>query len=318
MQIGLVEQEPVLFNRSIRENIAYGTSRGASEARIEEAARLANAHDFVSELPEGYDTQPGERAARISGGQKQRFACTDSFVIEVDMMSMEQSPADSKSTVTLVGHAFFRSFRNVWMLEELGVPYNHIPCFPRSEEAMRYNPLGKVPALQDGPDFVMYESVAINTYLGDKFRGAGVPALVPLAGTKERGRYEQVISFLCTEVDAQSLWTHRKHEALPQQYPELFTAVPEAVTVAKAHFERVVAVLVADLERSEGDFLLGSFGFSAADILFVHCLDWATAIGWLPVGNEKMDSILSGYLERCRSRDAYGRATRIRQNEPKM
>eukprot|EP00928_Gymnodinium_smaydae_P025043 TRINITY_DN20087_c0_g1_i1.p1 TRINITY_DN20087_c0_g1~~TRINITY_DN20087_c0_g1_i1.p1 ORF type:complete len:852 (-),score=157.65 TRINITY_DN20087_c0_g1_i1:40-2595(-) len=103
MQIGLVEQEPVLFNRSIRENIAYGTSRGASEARIEEAARLANAHDFVSELPEGYDTQPGERAARISGGQKQRIAIARAVLRDPKVLVLDEatSALDSENEHTV-------------------------------------------------------------------------------------------------------------------------------------------------------------------------------------------------------------------------
>jgi len=71
----------------------------------------------------------------------------------------------------LVGTAEFRPFRNVWVLEELGVDWEHVAAFPRSmggEDAK--NPFGKVPQLMDG-DFFMYESAAINTYLCDKFRG---------------------------------------------------------------------------------------------------------------------------------------------------
>merc|ERR1711861_124361 len=112
--------------------------------------------------------------------------------------------------LTLVGHAGFRSFRNVWMLEELGVKYKHVEAKPHSPDATRMNPMGKIPSLQDG-DFIMYESAAINTYLGDKFRGATGADLVPAAGTTQRGRYEQLVSFLSMEVDAQGLWIHRKH-----------------------------------------------------------------------------------------------------------
>uniref|UniRef100_A0A7R9ZWP7 Glutathione transferase n=1 Tax=Pyrodinium bahamense TaxID=73915 RepID=A0A7R9ZWP7_9DINO len=213
---------------------------------------------------------------------------------------------DAKPTLTLVGHAAFRPFRNVWMLEELGVPYEYVPCRPRSREAQRFSPLGKVPALQDG-DFVMYESAAINTYLGDKFRSTAAAELVPPAGTKERGRYEQLISFIITEVDAQGLWIHRKHEALPEQFKGMFTAIPEAVSVAKAHFAQVVGVLAADLQRSGEPFLLGR-GFSAADILFVHCLQWAKDIAWLPLQDADTNAILTGYMELCESREAHGRA----------
>ncbi|KAL7166848.1 hypothetical protein ACSBR2_037507 [Camellia fascicularis] len=71
--IGLVQQEPALFATSIFENILYG-KEGASEGEVIEAAKLANAHSFISALPEGYLTKVGERGVQLSGGQKQRVA----------------------------------------------------------------------------------------------------------------------------------------------------------------------------------------------------------------------------------------------------
>lgn len=74
-QIGLVTQDLILFNDTVRFNIAYG--RGSSkvdEARIIEAAKVANAHEFIIDLPQGYDTIIGEKGVRLSGGQKQRLA----------------------------------------------------------------------------------------------------------------------------------------------------------------------------------------------------------------------------------------------------
>ncbi|CAI5997677.1 unnamed protein product [Closterium sp. NIES-65] len=71
--VGLVSQEPALFAVSIRENILYGRE-GATEAEIVEAAKAANAHTFISSLPNGYDTEVGERGTQLSGGQKQRIA----------------------------------------------------------------------------------------------------------------------------------------------------------------------------------------------------------------------------------------------------
>ncbi|TVU42770.1 hypothetical protein EJB05_09191, partial [Eragrostis curvula] len=72
-QIGLVQQEPILFNTSIRENISYG-SEGTSETEIIQAAVEANIHEFISGLPKGYDTVVGEKGSQLSGGQKQRIA----------------------------------------------------------------------------------------------------------------------------------------------------------------------------------------------------------------------------------------------------
>ncbi|KAH0993226.1 hypothetical protein GBA52_004709 [Prunus armeniaca] len=73
-QMALVSQEPVLFNDTIRANIAYGKEGNATEAEIIAAAELANAHKFISSLQQGYDTVVGERGIQMSGGQKQRVA----------------------------------------------------------------------------------------------------------------------------------------------------------------------------------------------------------------------------------------------------
>jgi ATP-binding cassette subfamily B protein len=71
--IGVVPQDTVLFNDTIRYNIAYGRP-GATDAEVEEAARLAQVHDFVMRLPDGYKTMVGERGLKLSGGEKQRVA----------------------------------------------------------------------------------------------------------------------------------------------------------------------------------------------------------------------------------------------------
>jgi ATP-binding cassette subfamily B protein len=73
-QIGIVEQEPFLFSRSIRENIAYGAGRDVTDEEIFAAARAAAIHDVVTGFPEAYDTIVGERGVTLSGGQKQRLA----------------------------------------------------------------------------------------------------------------------------------------------------------------------------------------------------------------------------------------------------
>jgi glutathione S-transferase len=209
------------------------------------------------------------------------------------------------SGITLVGSAAwtFRSFRNLWMLEELGVPYTHLPCRPRSSEAFAANPFGKIPALRDG-DFAMYESAAINTYLGDKHAAqAGVPSLVPQPGSRERGRYEQLCASTMAELDA-ALTIHDKHSHGPAR-------IAAAVDAAEARFEAGAATLAAELQSTGGECLLES-GFSAADILFVATLDWAEHpdYQWCTWGagmdgdtQEKVN--LREYLQRCRGRPAY-------------
>ncbi|XP_055959663.1 ABC transporter B family member 21-like isoform X2 [Mercurialis annua] len=79
-QMGLVSQEPVLFNDTIRANIAYGKEGNVSEAEIIAAAELANAHKFISSLQQGYETMVGERGIQLSGGQKQRVAIARAIV----------------------------------------------------------------------------------------------------------------------------------------------------------------------------------------------------------------------------------------------
>jgi ATP-binding cassette subfamily B protein len=73
-QVSIVLQDSVLFAASVRDNIALGVDREVSDAELEDAARLAGAHGFVSALPEGYDTVVGERGSTLSGGQRQRIA----------------------------------------------------------------------------------------------------------------------------------------------------------------------------------------------------------------------------------------------------
>jgi ATP-binding cassette subfamily B protein len=77
-QIAIVQQDPILFHRTLAENIAYGRP-GASMAAIEQAARLANAHDFILRLPKGYGTLVGERGVKLSGGERQRVALARAF-----------------------------------------------------------------------------------------------------------------------------------------------------------------------------------------------------------------------------------------------
>lgn len=90
-QIGFVEQEPVLFDRSLSENIAYGSSRGKSFEDITKAAKLANAHNFITDLQWGYETHPGERAARISGGQKQRVAIARAVIRDPKVLLLDEA-----------------------------------------------------------------------------------------------------------------------------------------------------------------------------------------------------------------------------------
>ncbi|KAI4349803.1 hypothetical protein L6164_010357 [Bauhinia variegata] len=90
-QMGLVSQEPVLFNDTIRANIAYGKEGGAKEAEIIAAAELANAHGFISGSQQGYDTIVGERGIQLSGGQKQRVAIARAIMKSPKILLLDEA-----------------------------------------------------------------------------------------------------------------------------------------------------------------------------------------------------------------------------------
>ncbi|KNA18930.1 hypothetical protein SOVF_066200 [Spinacia oleracea] len=90
-QMGLVSQEPVLFNETIRANIAYGKGGNATEDEIVTAAKQANAHNFISSLQQGYDTVVGERGVQLSGGQKQRVAIARAIVKNPRILLLDEA-----------------------------------------------------------------------------------------------------------------------------------------------------------------------------------------------------------------------------------
>lgn len=189
----------------------------------------------------------------------------------------------------VIGTTKSRAFRVMWTLREIGEPYEQIAAAPRSEEAMKYNPLGKIPALVDG-DAVLTDSVAIMTYLADKHDKLTAPA-----GTVARAKQDAMTFWLIDEMDA-ILWAAAKHSfVLPEHM-----RVPAAKDSLKSEFERSAAHLS---ERLDGPFLMGDT-ITLPDILACHCLNWAIGAKF-----PRTDDKLFQYAKALRERPAFQAAS---------
>ncbi|MEM8956791.1 MAG: glutathione S-transferase family protein [Pseudomonadota bacterium] len=201
--------------------------------------------------------------------------------------------------ITVIGTPKTRTLRVLWMLEELGLPYDHVAARPRSEEVTALNPLGRIPVLRDG-DAVLTDSVAIMAYLGDRSPDAGgadcVGGLSHPAGTPERARQDALTLQMVDEFDA-LLWTMARHTfVLPEKL-----RVPEVLPTCEKELVRNAARLADAL--GDRPFLMGA-QMTIPDIMAGHCCNWAVTAG------VKLDPPppLAAYLKRLRARPAYRRA----------
>lgn len=191
----------------------------------------------------------------------------------------------------LVGNRMTRAFRALWMLEELGVPYEHIAAAPRSDEVRSLSPLGKVPVLVDG-GHVIPDSMAILTYLGDK-HGAFTCA----AGTVERAAQDAWTFRLLDEVDS-LLWTAARHSfILPEG-----ERVPEVKESLKVEFARNMERIASELRS---DCLVGDDP-TVPDFLLAHCLGWARNAKFPDAPGALVD-----YLRRLKARPGFQRAAAL-------
>lgn len=111
-QMAMVLQEPFLFNDTVKANISYACA-GATDKEIEDAARAANAHDFIKELPRGYDSVIGERGVKLSGGQKQRIAIACAILANPRILILDEATSSVDSeTEQLIQHAIYHLVKN--------------------------------------------------------------------------------------------------------------------------------------------------------------------------------------------------------------
>lgn len=190
---------------------------------------------------------------------------------------------------TVIGTVNSRAARVLWMLEELDLPYEHIPAAPRSAGVVEFNPAGKVPVLIDDGTPIT-DSTAIIQYLADRHG-----RLTHTAGTLDRARQDSLTQFLLDEFDA-ALWMAARHSfILPQEMR--MSAIKDSL---KWEFERSQKVLVHRM--GDGPFVMGEM-MTVPDIILGHCLGWALSARFPLVEHR-----LTDYFERIRARPAYQRA----------
>ena len=193
----------------------------------------------------------------------------------------------------VLGTAATRTMRVLWMMEELGLKYEHLPYPPRSKEILEINPSGKVPALIV-EDRVILDSVAIMQFLADKHGG-----LTYAAGTVERGQQDSFTQFINDELDAIIWCAARNSFILPKE-----KRVPEIKDTLKWEFERSLSFLGERI--GDNEFLMGD-KITVPDLLLGHMGGWAKVAGF-----EIPDGPFQAYFKRMAKRPAYLRASALR------
>ncbi len=188
-----------------------------------------------------------------------------------------------------IGSPRSRLTRVLWMLEELGQPYEIVKAASRSETMYRYNPSGKMPALVDG-DLVLTDSAAICAYLAEKHADRGLGPRDPA----ERARISSWLFFAQSEFEA-PMWNKVKHRFLLPEELRL-----EVGPWTAMEFASEVKTLEAKL--GTGDYALGD-RFTAPDIILGHCAQWSRAAKFAVESDR-----VRAYFDRILSRPALARA----------
>lgn len=172
----------------------------------------------------------------------------------------------------VMGVARNRTFRVLWMLEELGEPYTFTELMPRTDECCAVNPSGKVPILKTDAGNIT-DSVAILTYLADKHSQLTAPA-----GTFERARQDAMTLFAVDEIEG-ALWSISQHKfVLPKEM-----RIAEMRAVGEHVLTRGLSSLEARLtENGSARAFASGASFSVPDIILGHCAMWMGAIKFEP------------------------------------
>jgi glutathione S-transferase len=187
---------------------------------------------------------------------------------------------------TVIGGIKSRAMRVIWMLEELGEPFEHRAAPPRSDDVLAVNPAGKIPVLIED-NVPILDSTAILTYLADKHGKLTFPA-----GTLERARQDGLTQFLLDEFDS-ALWMAARHSfILPEEMRQ--SSIKDSL---KWEFENSQRTLLARM--GSGPFLMGD-EMTVSDIILAHCLGWAM-IAQFPI----LEGPLTDYATRMRARPAF-------------
>ena len=195
--------------------------------------------------------------------------------------------------LTLIGSPKNRSFRVLWMLEELSADYDIKPVAARSEELLAVNPSGKAPVLLDGDDIII-DSVAIVQYLADKHDKFTAPA-----GTIDRAKQDSFTFFAVDDLDG-VLWSNAKHDfVLPKElrHPEIKAACAWDIERAMKAFEQ---------RLGDNQYVMGD-EFTVPDLIIGHCAGWMKNSGFA-----WPDGKVTDYFTRVRNRSAFKKATEIR------
>ncbi|MEM9603167.1 MAG: glutathione S-transferase family protein [Pseudomonadota bacterium] len=199
---------------------------------------------------------------------------------------------------TLIGNPLNRSFRVLWTLEELGVPYTLEPEQPQSEAMRSANPSGKAPALRvDADGATVIDSAAICTFLADRHG-----ALTHTAGSLARAQQDSFLHFALDDLDG-SLWTLAKHSfVFPKEHRN-----KDAIRSGVA-WDLKRAIAAFDTRCGAGPWLTGDT-FTVADLVTVHCIQWMTR-----AGSVQPSEAMRALSTRASARPAYQRADAIRQD----